>query len=214
MAYNVLFSYGGTISLGTCVVTAQDDTSMANYYNSTEYGYTDFTTLDLNVGEKLYVNDRGLTVFFARISAIAANSITLSGNPGQVIHNEVLRRGFIKPYVKRTPHMYSYPCKNYCGASLSSRGDSYNVFGESNPIISDSTNTSSNSVISLYFEKGNSIDEIKITVKPNSESSVIMDINKVLRLEKDISFQSEIKKINKDIIRIDSITASNKTQLY
>ena len=110
--------------------------------------------------------------------------------------------------------MYSYPCKNYCGASLSSKGDNYYVFGESNPIISDATQTRTNSVISLYFEKGSSIDEIKISVKSGSESSVIMDINKTLRQEKDISFQSEVKKINKDILRIDSVTASNKSQLY
>ena len=214
MAYNILFSYGANISLGACVITAQDDTSMVNYYNSTEYGYTDFTTLDLNVGEKLYATSLGDVAFFARISAIAANDITLSGNPGQVIHNEVLKKGFIKPYVKRTPYVYSYPCKNYCGASLSSKGQNYSVFGESNPIPSDATHTSTNSIISLYFEKGSSIDEIRINVKNGSEVSVVSDINKALRLEKDISFMSEINKINKDIIGINSITASNKSQLY
>ena len=214
MAYNIIFSYGANVSLGQCVVTAQDDTSMVNYYNSTEDGYIDFTTLDLNVGEKLYLHNSGVNVFFARISAIAANNITLSGNPGQVIHNEVLKKGFINPYVKRTPYIYSYPCKNYCGASLSSKGDTYYVFSESNPIISDATKTSTNSVISLYFEKGNSIDEIKIGVKNGSEATAIKDINKALRTEKDISFVSEIRKINKDIIGINSITASNKSQLY
>ena len=214
MAYNILFSYGANVSLGQCVVTAQDDTSMVNFYNSTESGYTDFTTLNLNVGEKLYINSLGVNVFFARISAIAANDITLSGNPGQVIHNEVLKKGFINPYVKRTPYIYSYPCKNYCGASLSSKGQNYSVFGESNPIISDATHTSTNSIISLYFEKGSSIDEIRINVKNGSETSAIRDINRVLREEKDISFVSEIKKINKDIIGINSITASNKSQLY
>jgi len=214
MSYNILFSYGSSVFLGNCVITAQDDTSMVNYYNSTEDSYIDFTTLDLNVGEKLYVSSLGYDVFFARISAIAANDITLSGNPGQVIHNEVLKKGFIKPYVKRTPYIYSYPCKNYCGASLSSKGQNYSVFGESNPIPSDATHTSSNSVISLYFEKGNSIDEIKINVKNGSESSAIKDINRILRAEKDVSFVSEIKKINKDIIGINSITASNKSKLY
>ena len=214
MAYNILFSYGANVSLGQCVVTAQDDTSMVNFYNSTESGYNDFTTLNLNVGEKLYASSLNYNVFFARISAIAANDITLSGNPGQVIHNEVLKKGFIKPYVKRTPYVYSYPCKNYCGASLSSKGQNYSVFGESNPIPSDATHTSTNSIISLYFEKGSSIDEIRINVKNGSEVSVVSDINKALRLEKDISFMSEINKINKDIIGINSITASNKSQLY
>ena len=212
--YNVLFSYGSNVSLGQCVITAQDDTSMVNYYNSTEDGYTNFTRLDLSVGERLYISNSGVRIFFARISAIAANNITLSDNPGQVIHNEVLKKGFIKPYVKRVPYIYSYPCKNYCGASLSSKGESYSVFGESNPIYSDATHTSSNSVISLYFEKGNSIDEIKVNVKNGSESSAIQDINKALRQEKDISFLSEINKINKDIISINSITASNKSKLY
>ena len=214
MAYNILFSYGANISLGACVITAQDDTSMVNYYNSTEYGYTDFTTLDLNVGEKLYATSLGDVAFFARISAIAANDITLSGNPGQVIHNQVLKNGFIKPFVTRTPYIYSYPCKNYCGASLSSKGGSYYVYGESNPILSDATQTTTNSIISLYFEKGSSIDEVRINVKRGSEASAIKGINRALRSEKDISFVSEIRKINKDIIGINSITASNKSQLY
>tara|TARA_Y100000592_G_scaffold100942_1_gene183929 strand:- start:953 stop:1597 length:645 start_codon:yes stop_codon:yes gene_type:complete len=214
MKYNITFSYGANIHLGTCVVTAQDDTSMTNYYNSTESGYTDFTTLDLNVGEKLYVTYDKRNIFFARISAIAANSITLSSNPGQVIHNRVLTKGHISPYVRRTPYLYSYPCSNYCGASLSKKGENFSVYTESNPIYSDATHTETNSVISLYFLKGNNVEEIKVEVKVGSESSAIRDFQKILRLEKDVNFMSEIKKINKDVIGINSITASNKSKLY
>ena len=212
--YNVLFSYGGYISLGNCVVTASDDTSMAAYWNTTESGYVNFTTLDMSVGEKLYIDKSGYSVFFARISAIAASTITLSANPGQVIHNEVLKRGFVVPYIKRTPYLYSYPIYSYCGASLTSKGTSYSVFTETNPIKSDATNTETNSVISLYFKKGESIDEVKINVKNNSEASIIKDINTFFRKKEDISFSSQFKNINKDILGVNSIVASNKSKLY
>ena len=212
--YNVIFSYGGPISLGQCVVTAQDDTTMVNFWLSTEFGYNAFTSLDISVGEKLYIDKDGYSIYFARISSIASNRIDLSSNPGQAVYNEVLKKGYIKPYVRRVPYLYSYPIEKYCGASLVSKGESYSVFAEANPIKSDATNTETNSVIALYFEKGNNIDEVRVNVRNGSEASVIKDINKFFRAKEDINFMSQSRKINKDIIGISSIIGSNKSKLY
>ena len=193
-----------------CVITAQDDTTMSSYWNSTESEYVDFTTLDLSVGEKLYFNN----VFFARISTIAASTITLSTNPGQYIYNEILRNGFINVDIKRTPDVYCYSIDKYCGAALIKKGESYNTYPESAPISSEVTKVTTNSIIALYFEKGNNIEDVKISVTPGYESGIINDINKYFRRGKDISFSSEKLKINKDILYIDSIVSSNNIKSY
>ena len=212
--YNVIFSSGGRVDFGKCVVTSQTDTSMENFYTSTETGYTDFTALDVSVGEKLYIEVKGVVIFFARISAITASTITLSQNPGQVIHNEVLKNGFINPFVKRTSQVYSYRCDKYCGASLAKNGNTYYTYAEANPILSDATKTVSNSVIVLYFEKANNIESVFIKVKDGSAKTVIMDIVKAFRQEKDIDFEREKLDINKDIIGLESISSGTRTQLY
>ena len=191
----ITFSYSKPVKMPRCVITAQDDTTMSSYWNSTESEYVDFTTLDLSVGEKLYFNN----VFFARISAIAASTITLSTNPGQYIYGEILRNGFINVDIKRTPDVYCYSIDKYCGAA---------------PISSEVTKVTTNSIIALYFEKGNNIEDVKISVTPGYESGIINDINKYFRRGKDISFSSEKIKINKDILYIDSIVSSNNIKSY
>ena len=212
--YNILFSYGSRVDLGPCVVTAQDDTTMESYYNSTESGYVDFSTLDITVGERIYVNQDGYNILFGRINAISSTVITLSQNPGQIIHNKILNQGFIKPFVKRTPYLYSYPCSSYCGASLTKKGNSYYTFEETVPHLNHATLVETDSVLSFYFKKGNNIDEVQVVVKNGSEASVIKEFNKLLRRPNDISFNSEINKVSKDVIGINSISAANKTNLY
>ena len=70
------------------------------------------------------------------------------------------------------------------------------------------------SVLSFYYKKGNNIDEVQVVVKNGSEASVIKEFNKLLRRPNDISFNSEINKVSKDVIGINSISAANKTNLY
>tara|TARA_R100000742_G_C4278764_1_gene102011 strand:- start:3672 stop:4313 length:642 start_codon:yes stop_codon:yes gene_type:complete len=212
--YNVLFSYGKNIELGQCVITAQDDTSMASYWNTTEEYYVDFTTLDMSVGEKLYIDEGQYNIYFARVSAIGASTITLSGNPGQVIYNKVLQKGSISPYIKRPIELYSYPIENYCGASVYKAGHSHRVFAESNPILSDSTLTTTNSIISLYFEKVNNIEEVRIEVKPGSEAEVINSIQKAFREKRDINFPGDSLNINRDIIKINSTISATRNKVY
>ena len=214
MIYNILFSYGSRINLGPCVVTAQDDTTMSSFFNTTDSRYIDFTTLDITVGERLYVSQDGYSILFGRISSISASSITISQNPGQVIHNIVLKDGFIKPFIKRTPYLYSYPCASYCGISLTKKGNSYRTYAEANPLFSAATSVEEDSIISMYFKKGSNIDEVQINVKNGAEAKCIKAINKVLRLQKDIDFTTEIQKITTDIIGVNAIAAANKTNLY
>ena len=55
---------------------------------------------------------------------------------------------------------------------------------------------------------------MQVVVKNGSEASVIKEFNKLLRRPNDISFNSEINKVSKDVIGINSISAANKTNLY
>ena len=48
----------------------------------------------------------------------------------------------------------------------------------------------------------------------NDAEKVKKAINKVLRLQKDIDFTTEIQKITTDIIGVNAIAAANKTNLY
>ena len=210
----ITFTYGKTIKLGRCVFTAQDDTTMASYWNTTESSYKNFTTLGITAGESVYFDLDGSTIFIGRISSIAASVITLAGNPGQKVYNEILKYGYIQPYISRIPDVQSYPFSKYAGSSLSTKGSNYDSYAESNPNKSDATTVNTNSVISLFFEKGNTLEEVRINVKVGSESVVINSINKAFKQSRDISFTSDMKSINADIIGVSKIVSSSKAKFY
>ena len=220
--YNIVFSIGKNISLGSCVITASDDTTLAQYHTTDDVSrgtreslYVAFTTLDVLVGEKVFISPGFVSkVLLGRISAIASGSITLTDNPGQIAYHEVLKKGFINPFINRIPDIYSYPMDKYCGMSLIKKGEEYRTFAEINPILSDSTLVSTNSIIAMYFEKGNRVEEISINVRPGEEMDAIKNINGVLKNKKDIDFSSDISTKYSSIIGINSLSSSNKTKGY
>ena len=206
--------------MGLTTVSSSTDTTMTNYYSATEDEYISFNTLDLFVGDKMYVNIGGDEVILASISAIASNQITLGSgknvttNPGEFIYSEVLKRGYIEPYVKRPTQIHSYPLSKYCGAAIYSSGYSHRAFGDTENYVSESTLHEADTIISLYFEKGRYIDEVRVKVKLGSESDVIKSINKRFREPKDISFSTDKRDIHRDIVNVETVISSNKNSIY
>ena len=208
--YHVLFKYGEITQLGRCVITSETDTGIENYYTSTEDDYIDFTNLSprIGLGEKVFHKTSGyIHDFIGVIKAVSSTTITLPTSPGQRAYNEVLKNGYIEPYVKRAPVIYSYPIENYIGARLNKAGEYYNTYAQTNPNGSDATTVNTHSTISLYFKKINKYDDVKISVRLGSESNVIKAINKAFREKKDIDFSSSAQSIHTDIFNIKSITS-------
>ena len=212
--YNVIFSFGETINLGKCVVSAKDDTTVSLFYNSTESLYKTFTSYYITPGEKVYTNIDGRKILLSPISSVTSTILTLSSNPGEIVYNEVLRKGFFTPYVVREQNIYSYPIKNYLGASLIKKGGSYYTYPEASPFNSAATATSTNSIISLFFQKGQDVDEVRINVSYDNEEKVIQDINIAFRQEKDISFGNIKNVANSNIIGINSVISSSIKDFY
>ena len=169
--YHVTFSYGETINLGRCVISSQDDTTLTQYWNSTESAYKSFTDLNIVPGERiLFTEGNKSRILLARVSSVTSSVITLSSNPGQRAYNRILQNGFITPFIERDLNVYSYRLDKYVGASLTKNGQSFLSFAESNPLGSDATNNTNHSVISLFFEKGKSTGFPRAGLEANSSA--------------------------------------------
>ena len=130
--YNIIFSYGKKVDLGKCVITASDDTTLTQYYTTDDVNlarvslFTRFTQMDILVGEKVFITIEGAgKVLLGRVSAVAGGVLTLTDNPGQIAYHEILRNGFISPFIIRVPDTYSYPISKYCGMSLIKKGEEF-----------------------------------------------------------------------------------------
>ena len=216
--YHVIFKYGQVVRLGRCVIASETDTTVASYWNTTESEYVNFTsglTPKLGYGESLYYSTGYKTNdFLGRVNNIAASVITIGSNPGQRAYHEVLKNGYIEPFTKGIPTIYSYPLNGYAGARLNTIGEYYNTYAQANPNNSDATLVDTNSVISLYFKKIDKYDEVKINVRVGSEVDVIKAINKAFRAQKDIDFSSTLRTIHGDIISIKSIESPFVKGIY
>ena len=214
--YHVVFKYIETINLGRCVIDSQTDTTLSCYCSSTDDHYVDFSTTGtnglsylLNYGERLFFKclDFPVPVFLGRVTAISSSAVTISENPGQKAYNEVLQYGYIEPFATRSMEIRSYPTNKYIGANLNIVGEKFTTFTTTNPNYSAETNTEKNSVISLFFEKGDKFEEVKISVKVGEEASVIKAINLAFRQEKDYNFSSSGSTIHPGILSVNSIVS-------
>ena len=164
--YHVTFSYGETIQLGRCVLSAQDDTTLSQYWTSTESAYKSFSDFNIAPGERILFNEGSQNkILLGRLSSLTASEITLSSNPGQRAYNRILQHGYITPFIERDQNIYSYRIDKYVGASLTKNGQSFVTYAESNPLSSDAVNTTNHSIVSLFFEKGDVVEEVRIKVK-------------------------------------------------
>ena len=208
----ITFSYSNTIRLGRCSVSSVSDTTITSYWNSTESLYQDFSALGLQVGDKVFFNLDGTvgdnSILIGYITDLSATVVTISDNPGQIIYDKVLQDGYFQPYVIDEPYLYSYPVSKYCGASLESNGVSYRTYPSAQPFYGSATHTNNYGVLSLYFEKGDGIDEVKLNIKTGTSGSVIKDLNKLMKGNDDINISGSGKDILKNMISIKSITSA------
>ena len=115
--YSITFQFGKLINLGRCVITAQDDTTLSQYWTTTEDGYRSFSVHNLIPGEKIYYNDDDKTLL-STISTVTSSTITLTSNPGQRAYNKVLKDGYIIPFVERENNIYSYQKNKFLNYSF------------------------------------------------------------------------------------------------
>ena len=148
------------------------------------------------------------------MSSVTSSVITLSSNPGQRAYNRILQNGFITPFIERDLNVYSYRLDKYVGASLTKSGQSFLSFAESNPLSSDATNNTNHSVISLFFEKGDVVEEVRVKVKNKTGLKVIKNINKLFRQQNDINFSGEGSTIDSDILGVSSVISTSTKDFY
>lgn len=209
----VTFSYSKIINLGRCSISSATDTTITSYWNSTEDGYQDFASKEVEVGDKIFFSTNRSAmlediILLGYIKDISATVVTISSNPGEIAYNEILRHGYITPFIKHSPYLYSYPISKYCGASLETNGSDYKTHPSAEPYGSAKTQVSENAVISLYFEKGDAVDEVKINIKPGTAMSVIQDLNKLFKSGNDVGISGSGANKIKNMISVKSITSS------
>ena len=209
MIYHVTFSHGANINLGRCTISSATDTTITSYWGSGEDFYQNFTNLKIVPGQILYMlSPSSKRVRLGRISAVTSTVITLASNPGVYAYEQIQKHGFLELYVEQEKSLYSYPQSRYCGASLSKQGGYYKEYDSSTSIESEVTATETNSLITLYFEKGNTFDEVRVEVYHGKESEAINAINNILTNKKNISFSTSLQSEDSKIIGINSIVSN------
>ena len=209
MTYHVTFSHGSNIDIGRCTISSSTDTTITNYFSSGETGYQNFTSLNVVPGQVLYMRTKNpKRVRLGRISAVSSTVITLATNPGVFAYEKIQQDGFIYLYVEQEMSLYSYPQTKYCGAFLSKQGGLYKEYDSSTSIESEVTKTETNSIITLYFEKGSQFDEVRVEVFYGNEIEAINTINNILTNTKNISFSTLIQSADSKIVKLNSIVSN------
>tara|TARA_R100000458_G_C8270983_1_gene245715 strand:+ start:690 stop:1340 length:651 start_codon:yes stop_codon:yes gene_type:complete len=207
--YHVVFGKSKSVDVGRCSIESNTDKTITSYWDSSSSLYQDFTSYGINTGEVLYLREGGnVPIFLGRVESISSTVLTLYANPGMFAYEQVLQNGFMLPYVIKGRELYSYPLHKYCGASLVKVGENYKSYSLTTSIESESTTVDTNSVIALYFEKGDAMDEVRVSVKAGKENIAIRKINNIFSQQKNIDFQTEISQADSTIIGIDSIVSS------
>jgi hypothetical protein len=213
--YHVTFSFGRNINVGRCVISSSTDTTITSYYESTSSSFQDFTSLKIVPGHLLYINTQNYSnVLLGRVSAVTATTITLATNPGVYAYEQVLQNGFIEIYVKTITSLYSYRQDKYCGALLTKQGENYRAYSLTSSIDSDAITVTSNSIISLYFEKPNGIDEVRVNVQEGNELNALQAINQLITNEKNVDFSTFISTQDNKILSINGIVSNTATDNY
>lgn len=214
--YSVIFTYGKDIEIPASVITSSTDTTLSQYYLSSEPGYSAYNELGLSVGDDVYIDkpSGASSVYISTISAIAAGTLTISSNPGTYPLGICQRNGFIVPYVKKEKTLTSYPLYNYCGMYVVSFGNFYTTYPANEPYESSATTTSTNSVLAICFKKGEVIEEIRITVLRGRELEAIQKTNAAFRAESDLNFDSFLSKQTNPIVSVDTIVSNNISSGY
>ena len=208
----ITFSYSNIIRLGRCSISSVSDKTITSYWNSTESQYQAFNSLGVQIGDKVFFNLEGTvadnSILIGYVTNLSATVVTISDNPGQIVYDKMLQDGYFQPFIIDEPYLYSYPVSKYCGASLEIKGNTYRTYPSAQPFHSAATYTKEYGVLSLYFEKGDGVDEVKLNVQAGTAGLVIKDLNKLMKGNNDINISGSGKDILKNMISVKSITSA------
>jgi hypothetical protein len=208
----ITFSYSNIIRLGRCSISSVSDTTITSFWNSTESQYQAFDSLGVQIGDKVFFNPQGSisdkAILIGYVTNLSATVVTISDNPGQIVYDNMLQEGYFQPFIMDEPYLYSYPVSKYCGASLENKGNTYRTYPSAQPFHSAATYTKEYGVLSLYFEKGDGVDEVKLNVQAGTAGLVIKDLNKLMKGNNDINISGSGKDILKNMVGVKSITSA------